>query len=163
MSAIQRDRRLGRLWRDRQPAAELEPFNLLHRNQMMENEPPEHTRLRRPVARAFARGHVERLRPRVRELAAGLLDEVRALRARGDLSPTLPALRAVGYRQAWQALEEGWPLERLRERACAATRQLAKRQLTWLRGMPGRRRLAADAENAGAQALATLLDSLGAP
>ena len=96
-------------------------------------------------------------------LAAGLLDEVRALRARGDLSPTLPALRAVGYRQAWQALEEGWPLERLRERACAATRQLAKRQLTWLRGMPGRRRLAADAENAGAQALATLLDSLGAP
>ena len=54
----------------------LEPFNLLHRNQMMENEPPEHTRLRRPVARAFARGHVERLRPRVRELAATLLAEV---------------------------------------------------------------------------------------
>ena len=63
-----RDRRLGRLWRDREPADDLEPFNLLHRNQMMENEPPEHTRLRRPVAAAFARGHVERLRPRVREL-----------------------------------------------------------------------------------------------
>jgi unspecific monooxygenase len=75
-SAVQRDRRLGRVWVDREPAAYLEPFNLLHRNQMMENEPPEHTRLRRPVAAAFNRGHVERLRPRVRELAAALLDEV---------------------------------------------------------------------------------------
>jgi cytochrome P450 len=75
-SAVQRDRRLGRLWRDREPAAYLEPFNLLHRNQMMENEPPEHTRLRRPVAASFNRGHVERLRPRVRALAAGLLAEV---------------------------------------------------------------------------------------
>ena len=55
VSAIQRDRRLGRLWRDKEPAAYLEPFNLLHRNQMMENEPPEHTRLRRPVAQAFGR------------------------------------------------------------------------------------------------------------
>ncbi|WP_205475251.1 cytochrome P450 [Nocardioides sp. SYSU D00038] len=76
VGAVQRDRRLGRLWRDKQPEDRFEPFNLLHRNQMMENEPPEHTRLRRPVAGAFARGHVERLRPRVRELAAGLLDEV---------------------------------------------------------------------------------------
>jgi len=76
VSAVQRTRTLGRLWTDREPAEVMEPFNLLHRNQMMENEPPEHTRLRRPVARAFARGHVERLRPRVRELAAGLLDEV---------------------------------------------------------------------------------------
>lgn len=75
-SAVLRDRRLGRIWRDREPAAYLEPFNLLHRNQMMENEPPDHTRLRRLVAAAFARGHVERLRPRVRELAASLLDEV---------------------------------------------------------------------------------------
>ena len=76
VSAVQRDRRLGRLWKDREPADYLEPFNLLHRNQMMENEPPEHTRLRRPVARAFARGHVERLRPRVGELARELLTEV---------------------------------------------------------------------------------------
>jgi cytochrome P450 len=76
VSAVQRNRRLGRLWRDREPAAYLEPFNLLHRNQMMENEPPEHTRLRRPVAAAFSRGHVERLRPRVRALAADLLDRV---------------------------------------------------------------------------------------
>jgi len=76
VGAVQRDRRLGRLWRDREPLDALEPFNLLHRNQMMENEPPEHTRLRRPVASAFARGHIERLRPRVRELAGSLLDAV---------------------------------------------------------------------------------------
>jgi cytochrome P450 len=76
VSTVQRTRTLGRLWHDKQPADVMEPFNLLHRNQMMENEPPEHTRLRRPVASAFARGHVERLRPRVRELAASLLDEV---------------------------------------------------------------------------------------
>ncbi|WP_370249664.1 cytochrome P450 [Nocardioides sp.] len=76
VTTAQRDRRLGRVWRDREPRELLEPFNLLHRHQMMENEPPEHTRLRRPVAGAFARGHVERLRPRVRELATGLLDAV---------------------------------------------------------------------------------------
>ena len=74
--AVLRDRRLGRIWHDREPAAYLEPFNLLHRNQMMENEPPQHTRLRRAVASAFNRGHVERLRPRVQSLAASLLDGV---------------------------------------------------------------------------------------
>jgi cytochrome P450 len=72
-SAVLRDRRLGRIWQDKEPADRFEPFNLLHRNQMMENEPPDHTRLRRLVAGAFARGHVERLRPRVRELAGQLL------------------------------------------------------------------------------------------
>ncbi len=74
--AVLRNRRLGRIWRDREPADYLEPFNLLHRNQMMENEPPEHTRLRRAVAGAFNRGHVERLRPRVQALAATLLAQV---------------------------------------------------------------------------------------
>ncbi|GAB2885871.1 cytochrome P450 [Nocardioides pacificus] len=93
-SAVQRDRRLGRLWQDRQPTDVLEPFNLLHRNQMMENEPPEHTRLRRPVARVFSRGHVERLRPRVRELATELLDEVDATSfdVVGDYAEPLPVL-----------------------------------------------------------------------
>jgi cytochrome P450 len=76
VSAAQRDRRLGRIWKPWQPESYLEPFNLLHRNQMMENEPPDHGRLRRPVAAAFNRGHVERLRPRVGEIAAGLLAEV---------------------------------------------------------------------------------------
>ena len=70
-------------------------------------------------------------------LAAGLLEEVRALRGRGDLHLGLPAMRCVGYRQAWQALDSGH-LAGLREAGIAATRQLAKRQLTWLRQMPER-------------------------
>lgn len=86
-------------------------------------------------------------------LAAGLLDEVRALRARGDLSPELPSMRSVGYRQAWEALDEGWPVDVLRERGIAATRQLAKRQLTWLRGMRERRVIACDAPDALQQVL----------
>jgi cytochrome P450 len=73
---VLRDRRLGRLWTDRQPADRFEPFNALHRNQMMENEPPVHTRLRSLVAKSFARGHVERLRPRVEQMTAELLDRV---------------------------------------------------------------------------------------
>ncbi|MET8148543.1 cytochrome P450 [Actinoplanes sp. NPDC049668] len=72
-NAVLRDRRLGRFWRDREPAELYEPFNLLHRHQMMENEPPAHTRLRSLVAKAFARGHVERLRPAVAAEAAALL------------------------------------------------------------------------------------------
>jgi cytochrome P450 len=75
-NGLLRDRRFGRLWQDRTPVAELEPFNLLHRNQMMENEPPAHTRMRSLVASAFARGHVERLRPRVQSVAEALLDDV---------------------------------------------------------------------------------------
>lgn len=70
---VLRDRRLGRIWRDREPADRFGPFNALHRHQMMENEPPEHTRLRSAVARAFSRGHVERLRPRVAAVAEDLL------------------------------------------------------------------------------------------
>ena len=76
--AVLRNRAVGRIWKDKEPTAYLEPFNLLHRHQMMENEPPEHTRLRRHVSSAFNRGHVERLRPRVRELAAELLSQVDA-------------------------------------------------------------------------------------
>jgi cytochrome P450 len=75
-NAVLRDRRLGRLWRDKEPRERFEPFNKLHRNQMMETEPPDHTRLRGLVAKAFARGHVERLRPRVQQLADQLLDAV---------------------------------------------------------------------------------------
>ena len=77
-NAVLRDRRMGRLWHDKQPADRFEPFNRLHRNQMMENEPPDHTRLRSLVAKAFARGHIERLRPRVQQIADGLLDRVEA-------------------------------------------------------------------------------------
>jgi tRNA dimethylallyltransferase len=80
--------------------------------------------------------------------AAGLLDEVRALRARGDLRPELPSMRCVGYRQSWEHLDalaqahtpadHAALQQRLIDTGVAATRQLAKRQLTWLRSMPGR-------------------------
>jgi tRNA dimethylallyltransferase len=66
-------------------------------------------------------------------LDAGFLDEVRRLRADARLHPGLPAMRAVGYRQAWEYLDGEGDLESLRQRGIAATRQLAKRQLTWLR------------------------------
>lgn len=74
VSAVLRDRRFGRLWTDHEPLEQMGPFNALHRHQMMENEPPAHTRLRRLVAGAFGRGHVERMRPRIAELAADMLD-----------------------------------------------------------------------------------------
>jgi tRNA dimethylallyltransferase len=91
-------------------------------------------------------------------LAAGLLDEVRRLRARGDLQADLPAMRCVGYRQAWDYLEANeahgsHPLSELRERGIAATRQLAKRQITWLRSMPQRHVVACDAPDALGQVL----------
>jgi tRNA dimethylallyltransferase len=80
-------------------------------------------------------------------LDAGFVDEVRRLRARGDLHPGLPSMRCVGYRQIWEALDAG-ELAGVRDKGIAATRQLAKRQLTWLRGMPQRRVVACDAAGA---------------
>lgn len=74
-------------------------------------------------------------------LAAGLVDELRALRKRYALGPELPSMRAVGYRQAWQALEDPRDMALLEARGVAATRQLAKRQLTWLRAMDDVERL----------------------
>jgi len=68
-------------------------------------------------------------------LAQGLVAELEGLRSRYALSATLPSMRAVGYRQAWETLEGEQPSETLAARAAAATRQLAKRQLTWLRAM----------------------------
>lgn len=70
-------------------------------------------------------------------LEQGLLDEVARLRARGDLDPDMAALRAVGYRQVWDHLDGGCDLDEAARRAVYATRQLAKRQLTWLRREPG--------------------------
>jgi cytochrome P450 len=75
-NAVLRDRRLGRIWRDKEPAERFGQFNLIHRNAILEMEPPEHTRLRRLVSAAFARGHVERLRPWVQQLADSLVDEL---------------------------------------------------------------------------------------
>ena len=68
-------------------------------------------------------------------LAAGLVEEVQALRVRFPLTPQLPSMRSVGYRQALEYLDGRGDLAEQRERGIAATRQLAKRQLTWMRGM----------------------------
>ena len=105
-------------------------------------------------------------------LAAGFLDEVRSLRARADLHPDLPAMRCVGYRQAWALLDKLSALKNplkvqqaehdFREQGIAATRQLAKRQLTWLRSMPQRRVVACDAPDALAQVLALTAKCAGA-
>lgn len=65
---------------------------------------------------------------------AGFVEEVRALRARGDLDPTLPSMRAVGYRQIWAHLDGSFDWPEARRKAIVATRQYAKRQLTWIRG-----------------------------
>lgn len=107
-------------------------------------------------------------------LAAGFIDEVKALRARGDLTPDLPSMRCVGYRQAWEALDalesgglgggfSGKDLNTLRDKGIFATRQLAKRQITWLRSMPQRRIVACDAPDALAQVLAQVQPLFLAP
>ena len=70
-------------------------------------------------------------------LKAGLVEELAALRKRFQLHPELPSMRCVGYRQAWGFLEGNCGAAELRETGIAATRQLAKRQLTWLRSLPG--------------------------
>jgi len=96
-------------------------------------------------------------------LEQGLLEEVKALRERSDLQPDLPSMRCVGYRQAWEALDAvdaGMPLHTamrlLRERGIIASRQLAKRQLTWLRGMPERQVLACESPTLVADVLSSL-------
>ena len=86
-------------------------------------------------------------------MAAGFMDEVKALRARGDLHPDLPSMRCVGYRQAWEGLGGNWPEADILERGIFATRQLAKRQITWLRSMTDRVVVAADAPDALQQVL----------
>ena len=69
-------------------------------------------------------------------LKRGFLDEVRGLRARGDLHAGLPSMRLIGYRQLWQHLDGALALADASEKAVVATRQLARRQLTWLRAEP---------------------------
>jgi cytochrome P450 len=75
-NAVLRARTLGRIWTPRWPDVDLPAFELIHVNSLLENEPPVHTRLRRLVAGAFSRGHVERLQPRIAELAMALADDV---------------------------------------------------------------------------------------
>jgi tRNA dimethylallyltransferase len=115
-----------------------------------------------PASRAWLHGRIDARFAAM--LDAGLVDEVRALRARGDLHPGLPSMRCVGYRQVWAALDDGLAGAALREHVqatgSAATRQLAKRQLTWLRSMPWRRVVACDAQDAAAATLALVRAAL---
>ena len=142
-----------------------------------------------PASRAWLHARIARRFDAM--LATGLVDEVRALRGRGDLTPAMPAMRCVGYRQVWAALDAvdlaplrdnpqpaslrddpGWASLRddpgwasLREAGIAATRQLAKRQLTWLRRMD-RTVVACDAASAqddGLAALAALMHAQDRP
>ncbi|AIJ20256.1 cytochrome P450 [Amycolatopsis methanolica] len=87
-SAVLRHRGLGRIWTDASPAEQFVSFNLLHRNSLLENEPPVHTRLRRSISSAFGRGHVERLRPTVMRLADDLVAGI-AEAGSGDLLDAL--------------------------------------------------------------------------
>jgi tRNA dimethylallyltransferase len=93
-------------------------------------------------------------------LYGGFLEEVKTLRARGDLHPDLPSMRCVGYRQAWEALDGTLPMAELRDRGVFATRQLAKRQITWLRSMPQRQIIEAEAPDAVAKVLALARDTI---
>lgn len=79
----------------------------------------------------------ERIAERFRIMVAdGFIDEVKALRARGDLDKNMPSIRCVGYRQAWDYLDGEYDFDEMIERGIIATRQLAKRQITWLRSWP---------------------------
>ena len=118
-----------------------------------------------PVVRlALVPGERRRLHERIAArfgdmMAAGFLEEVRVLRARGDLAADLPSMRAVGYRQLWGHLDGAFGLAEAVERGIAATRQLAKRQLTWLRAEKGVTALDPDAPGL----LERALERIGAP
>jgi tRNA dimethylallyltransferase len=118
--------------------------------QELTGRPPSHWYARREPPRrswsalelALAPADRARLHERIEArfdamLAAGFLSEVEKLRARPDLDPDKPALRAVGYRQLWRYLDGDWSFEEARTRGVFASRQLAKRQLTWLRHETG--------------------------
>ncbi|MDQ4037293.1 MAG: cytochrome P450 [Actinomycetota bacterium] len=117
-NAVLRHRSLGRIWVDREPLADFEAFNLIHRNALLEMEPPEHPRLRRLVAAAFARGHVERLRPWVQDLAArlvaGLLDAgaggavVDLVRTYADELPVAVIAELLGVPESDRPLLRPW-------------------------------------------------------
>jgi tRNA dimethylallyltransferase len=98
-----------------------------------------------PVDRSVLHQRIER---RFRQmLEEGLVGEVEALFARGDLGPELPSIRSVGYRQVWQYLSQEIGFDVMVERGVIATRQLAKRQITWLRGWPSLKNFDSDDKN----------------
>jgi len=95
-------------------------------------------------------------------LAGGFIDEVKRLRARGDLDLSMPSMRCVGYRQAWEYLDGATGYDEMRDKGIFATRQLCKRQLTWLRGMPERIVVDCCAGDATGRAVAAVRGIVGA-
>jgi cytochrome P450 len=156
-NAVLRDRRLGRIWSDKEPGERFESFNLIHRNAILEMEPPHHTRLRRLISTAFARGHVERLRPWVEELAGRLVDQllersggsepVDLLTGMAEQLPVAVIAELLGVPEADRPLLRPWSnaivkmyeYERTRVREEAAERA-ADEFVTYLRGLAAERR-----------------------
>jgi tRNA dimethylallyltransferase len=140
------------------------PLSELHRRAQREAPPLDGALIAlEPASRAWL--HVRIAQRFDAMLAAGFLDEVRALRRDPSLHLDLPSMRCVGYRQAWEALDAGDPpdLAALRERGVAATRQLAKRQITWLRSMGHRHVVEADAPDVEARLVAFTESLIGPP
>lgn len=114
---------LSRLLRAQQDGQGVAPIATDYDLTMVALLPPSRDQLHQRIAERFET-----------MLAAGLVAEVRALYERGDLNPDLPSMRAAGYRQVWAHLDGECDTATMAARGIAATRQLAKRQLTWLRG-----------------------------
>jgi tRNA dimethylallyltransferase len=142
----------------------LSALQLGGRDQSVPQGTPLHIVSLEPADRGWLHRRIEERLDRMFD--AGLADEVRRLRSDPRIDARLPALRAVGYRQCWEALEAG-PDSReaanLRDRCMAATRQLAKRQLTWLRSMHARHPVSADAPEALQQVLNRAISHWGSP
>jgi tRNA dimethylallyltransferase len=107
-----------------------------------------------PSDRSVLHGRIERRFDQM--LEAGFIGEVEALRARGDLNKSMPSMRCVGYRQAWEYLDGETDYKTMRDKGVFATRQLCKRQLTWLRSMETRAIVDCAKENATEEALKKL-------
>lgn len=107
-----------------------------------------------PVDRSLLHQQIEKRFMKMMEM--GFLDEVKSLYQREDLHPELPSIRCVGYRQLWDYLADNCSYEEAIERGIAATRQLAKRQITWLRSQPERIQIDCFSENVPGQVLDTV-------
>ena len=114
-----------------------------------------------PEDRAMLHAQIETRFDRM--LETGFVEEVKTLFDRGDLHTDLPAIRAVGYRQIWSHLSGEYSLENARDKGIAATRQLAKRQITWLRGWSGLHWIDSEAKDGQEQVTNHLRNYLEAP
>jgi len=155
----QRIQRALEVWR-----ASGTPLSALHQRAQREAPPADGVLIAlEPASRAWLHARIAQRFDAM--LQAGFLDEVRRLRANPALHLDLPSMRCVGYRQAWEALAARDPpdLDDIRERGIAATRQLAKRQITWLRSMAHRHVVEADADDVEARLTALVETLLGPP